>query len=152
MQISKVQMMLTLVIAVSGLTTAALAHVTLRPAEVVLSATATYTVRVPSEGSVATISAELEIPDGVTVVSVEGAPDTYEVKKTGTRISAIVWKTNIPAGERGEFKFTAQNPSQGAEIAWKAHQFFSDGTRTDWIGPKGSDRPGPLTILNAAAP
>ena len=126
------------------------AHVTLRPAEAAPGATTTYTVRVPSEGESATTSVELEIPAGVTVVSVVGASDTYELKKTGDRVTSIVWKTAIPAGERGELNFVAQNPATGAEIAWKAHQFYADGTRADWIEPKGSKRPGPVTALKAA--
>ncbi len=125
------------------------AHVTLRPAEAAPGATTTYTVRVPSEGASATTSVELEIPVGVTVVSVTGTSDAYELKKTGDRVTSVVWKTAIPAGERGELNFVAQNPTAGAEIAWKAHQFYADGTRADWIEPKGGKRPGPVTMLKA---
>ena len=127
----------------------AYAHVTLRPAEAAPGATTTYTVRVPSEGQSATTSVELEIPAGVSVVSVAGAAGTYELKKSGERVTSIVWKTAIPAGERGELNFVAQNPATGAEIAWKAHQFYADGTRADWVEPKGSKRPGPITVLKA---
>ena len=128
----------------------AFAHVTLRPAEAPPAGTTTYTVRVPSEGDSATTLVELEIPAGVTVVSVAGASGTYELKKTGDRVTAIVWKTSIPAGERGELNFVAQNPASGAEIAWKAHQFYADGTRADWVEPKGGKRPGPVTMLKTA--
>ena len=128
----------------------AYAHVTLRPVEAAPGGTTTYTVRVPSEGDAATTSVELEIPAGVTIVSVAGAADTYQLKKNGDRVTAIVWKTSIPAGERGELNFVAQNPASGGEIAWKAHQFYADGTRADWVEPKGGKRPGPVTLLKSA--
>jgi uncharacterized protein YcnI len=132
--------------------TAAYAHVTVRPAEAVLSETITYTVRVPSEGDVATASVDLEIPPGVTVVSVEGPQESYELKKTGSTTTAIVWKTAIPPGERSELKFSAQNPTKGTEIVWKAHQHFQDGTHADWVEPKGSKRPSSITVLKSASP
>jgi uncharacterized protein YcnI len=125
------------------------AHVTLRPAEAPPGTTTTYTVRVPSEGESATTSVELDIPAGVTFVSAEGTPGTFELKKTGDQVTSIVWKTAIPAGERAELTFVAKNPATGAEIAWKAHQFYADGTRADWVEPKGSKRPGPVTTLKA---
>ena len=131
------------------ITSSAQAHVTVRPAEAAPAATMTYAVRVPSEGDVTTTSVELEIPAGVMVMSVEGAPESYELKKTGTLITAIVWKTAIPAGERAELKFSAQNPAKGAELVWKAHQHFQDGTSADWIEAKGGKRPASITVLKA---
>src|SRR5262245_32287648 len=47
------------------------AHVTVRPRESKAGATETYTVRVPTEGKVATISVEVEIPRGVTIKTIE---------------------------------------------------------------------------------
>jgi uncharacterized protein YcnI len=130
-------------------TAAAQAHVTVRPAEAAPAATTTYSVRVPSEGEVATTSVELDIPAGVMVMSVEGALESYELKKTGPLVTSIVWKTAIPAGQRAEFKFSAQNPPNPAEIVWKAHQRFQDGTSADWIEPKGGQRPASITVLKA---
>ncbi len=129
---------------------AAQAHVTVRPAEAPAGETVTYSVRVPSEGEVATTAVELEVPTGVTVVSVEGAAGSYELKKDGARITAIAWKTNVPPGERTELKFVARNPSSGAELIWKAHQRFQDGTQADWVEPKGGKRPASLTVLKTA--
>lgn len=131
---------------------AAQAHVTVRPAEAAPAETITYSVRVPSEGQVTTTSVELEVPAGLTVVSVEGAPESYELKKKGALVTAIVWKTAIPAGERAELKFSAQNPAKGTELVWKAHQHFQDGTLADWVEPKGGKRPASITVLKAAAP
>ncbi len=125
----------------------ALAHVTVRPAEAPPGTEVTYTVRVPTEGQSATTSVELEIPAGVVVVSVNGAADTYEVKKAGDRVTSIVWKTSIPPEQRAELTFVAKNPTEGAEITWKAHQLFADGTRADWVEAKGSKRPASITAL-----
>ncbi|MBY0512216.1 MAG: YcnI family protein [Rhodospirillaceae bacterium] len=95
----------------------------------------------------ATISIELEIPDNVVIQSIDGAPESFAVKKVGPRTSSITWKQIIPAGQNAEFKFTAQNPAMGDEIIWRAHQVFEDGTHADWIEPKGSKRPSPITTL-----
>jgi uncharacterized protein YcnI len=128
----------------------AAAHVTVRPAEAAPGATTTYTVRVPTEGQTATTSVELDVPPGVTIVTVAGEPGSYEMMKTGERVTMIMWKTSIPPGERAELNFTAQNPANGAEIVWKAHQHFQDGSRADWVEAKGSKRPSSITVLKAA--
>jgi hypothetical protein len=78
---------------------------------------------------------------------VAGEPGTYEIKKSGAQATSIVWKTSIPPGERAELNFTAQNPATGAEIFWKAHQFHQDGSRVDWVEPKGSKHPNSITVL-----
>ena len=128
----------------------AFAHVSVRPAEAPLGAETAYTVRVPTEGESTTTSVQLDIPENVVVLSVNGGAGTFEMKKTGDRVTAIVWKTSIPAGQRAELTFTARNPASGNEISWKAHQFFADGTRADWIEAKGSKRPESITALKVA--
>ena len=123
------------------------AHVTVRPRESAPGAEEKYTVRVPTEGSVATVSLELEIPEGVTVIDVphpEGA--THEVKTSNGRITSIVWKKEIKPKEVGEFAFTARNPKTGEALSWKAHQHFADGTTADWVGPP-EKRPAAITKL-----
>ncbi len=127
------------------LASGAQAHVKVRPAESKAGAQETYTVVVPTEGKVATTSVELEAPPAVAIVSVEGS--AYELKTTGDH-ATITWKSEIPPGEHREFVFVAKNPSTGAEIAWKAHQHFADGTVSDWVEPPGSKRPGPVTKLS----
>jgi uncharacterized protein YcnI len=131
-----------------ALPTLAVAHVGVRPRESKPGAEERYTVRVPTEGNVATTSVRLEIPDGVTVLEVEKASgESFEVEKKGDRIVAINWKRSIPPKETSEFFFRARNPQTGSEIAWKAHQHFADGTHTAWVEPAGGKRPGPVTKL-----
>ena len=130
----------------------ALAHVGVLPRESKPGVEERYTVRVPTEGAVATTSVRLEIPDGVTVLEVEKyGGESFEVQKQGDRIVAITWTRNIPPKESANFYFRARNPQSGSEIAWKAHQHFADGTMTGWVEPAGGKRPGPVTKLVDAA-
>jgi uncharacterized protein YcnI len=126
------------------------AHVTVWPRQSQAGMAERYTVRVPTEGQVATMSVELEIPADVTVTGVlVGSGYTYEARRDGNRIVAITWKQEIKAGEVGEFVFFARNP-KAAQIAWKARQRFVDGTSADWIGVEGDRRPASVTQLRAA--
>jgi uncharacterized protein YcnI len=126
------------------------AHVTLQPREAAPGATVTYTMRVPTEDTVTTIGVELEIPDGVTVLSVDGPADTYEVKKAGDRIVSISWKTEIVPKAFKTFTFSARNPTEPGELSWKAHQRFADTAVFDWVEPAGGKRPAARTRITAA--
>lgn len=127
------------------------AHINLQPRESAPGAAVTYTVRVPTEGAINTTAIELEIPDQINVVSVDGPADAYTVKKAGERIVSITWKTDIPPKQAKTFTFVAKNPSTPSEISWKAHQAFADGTSYDWVEPAGSKRPAARTNVTAAA-
>jgi uncharacterized protein YcnI len=72
------------------------AHVRVQPAESRIGAHESYTVRVPTEGSVATTFVELEVPDTVSVLSVNQA----ETKKTNGHISSILWRVEIHLDRR----------------------------------------------------
>jgi uncharacterized protein YcnI len=123
------------------------AHVTVWPQQSQAGAGERYTVRVPTERQVATTSVELEVPSDVTVSGVlVGAGYTYEVRRDGNRIVAIIWEQEIKPGEVGEFVFFARNP-KAAQITWKARQRFADGTSADWIGVEGDRRPAAVTRL-----
>jgi len=129
----------------------AMAHVSVRPRESKPGAEERYTVRVPTEGSVATTHVVLEIPGDVTVIEVlPPAGATLETAKQGARIVSITWRKEIPPKDAAEFTFLARNPRSG-EIVWKAHQHFADGTVADWAGPAGDKRPAPVTQLTAQA-
>ncbi len=123
----------------------AFAHVTVRPAQSKPGVEEHYTVRVPTEGQVATTSLQLDIPEGVNVTDVpaaQGVPP--EVRKSGDRIVSIVWKKEIPPKQSAEFLFTARNPPGGEQITWQARQNFSDGTSRPWTpGTKLASSPAP---------
>ena len=123
------------------------AHVTVQPRESPAGMEQRYTVRVPTEGEVATTSVELEIPTGVVVRDVvPGDGYSFEIRRAGDRIVAITWKREIPPKQSAEFPFVASNPNV-AELAWKAHQRFDDGTSADWVGVEGDRRPASVTKL-----
>ena len=124
------------------------AHVTIWPRESSAGATEKYIVRVPTEGTVTTTSAELEVPDGVVVETLAmPAGWTHEVKRNGNRIVGITWKMDVKPGEFAEFAFVARNPRDRTEIVWTLRQHFADGTSSDWTkGPNGT-RPTAVTRL-----
>jgi|SRR5437870_12487259 len=131
--------------------TAAQAHVSVQPRESKAGATEKYTVRVPTEGKVATTSVEVEIPQGVTVNSVEPADGvTSEMKREGGLVVSITWTVTIDPGQNRQFVFVAKNPSDAAEIVWKAHQRYTDGTSSEWVGAAGTRQPAAVTKLTAA--
>jgi ketosteroid isomerase-like protein len=129
----------------------AFAHVSVRPRESRPNVEERYTVRVPTEGAVATRRVLLEIPTGMTVLEVlpqEGA--TFETARQGGLITTITWMKEIPPKGSAEFLFRARNPASG-DLIWKAHQRFSDGTTADWVGVAGEKRPASVTKLVTAA-
>ena len=127
---------------------AAFAHVTIWPQQSRPGTAERYTVRVPTERNVSTVSLELEVPGGVTVTGILApAGFTYETKRDGNRIAAITWKQEVKPGEVGEFVFFARNPA-GSQIVWKAHQRYADGQVEDWTGPPGDRRPALLVSLS----
>ena len=136
------------VIAIVGNANAALAHVTVWPQQSRVGQAERYTVRVPTERNVSTVSVEVEIPAGANVTGILApAGFSYDVKRDGARIVSITWKQEIKAGEVGEFVLFARNPT-AAQIVWKAHQRYADGQMDDWIGPAGDRRPAPVVRLS----
>ena len=131
------------------------AHVVVTPRESTAGAEQTYTLRVPTEGTVSSTSIELEIPAGVHVMQVAaGDGYTFDVKKVGNRIVSITWKQEIKPKEFKLYTFTAHNPPPGA-LQWKAHQTFADGSMRRWIGERGTKEPASVTTIvpkGAAAP
>ena len=128
--------------------TPALAHVGVSPRESKPGATEPYTFRVPSEGGMTTTSVVLDVPDGVTVVSVTASAGAkHEEKKVGDRIVQVTWTIEIKAGASAQLSFVAGNPNEGASIAWAVHQHYSDGMTSDWTGAAGSRSPAPVTKL-----
>ncbi len=129
----------------------ATAHISVRPRESKPCAEESCTVRVPTEGTVATTHVLLEVPPDATVLEVLlAAGATFETSTEGGRITTITWKEEIAPKQAAEFMFSARNPSAG-DIVWKAHQHFADGTAADWVGPAGDRRPAAVTNLTAAS-
>ena len=127
---------------------AADAHVRIIPAESKAGATETYTARVPTEGKVTTTSVQLDVPDGVAIVSATAPKGmSYEFKKQGDRVVAVIWTTTIAPGDAAQLSFVARNPTAAGEIAWKFHQRYADGMSSEWTGAAGTRSPAPVTKL-----
>ena len=82
-----------------GFAVAAQGHVSVSPQQSKTGATEHYLVRVPTEGSVSTVSVDLEVPAGVTVGEI-AAPSgaKYEVTRDGGRVTSIKWTIEIKPG------------------------------------------------------
>ena len=127
----------------------AFAHVSITPRQSINGATEKYTVRIPTEGKVATVAAELDVPEGVIIETLQApAGWLYEVKRADDRIVSVVWRADVKPGEFIEVAFVARNPRTGSRLVWKLRQRFADGTVTDWTtDPKGQTRPTAVTDL-----
>ena len=126
------------------------AHVVVLPRESTNGAYEKYVVRVPTEGKIATTSVELQLPAEATFISVGAAVGhTYELKKSGDRVVAIVWSMRINPGEFAEFALMARNSKDGKSLTWKAVQRFADGSSTQWAGPAGDKHPASVTTLTS---
>ena len=130
---------------------AAYAHVSITPRQSTAGATEKYTIRIPTEGKVATTGAEIEFPAGVIVETIQAPMGwKYEVKRENDRIVSMTIQADVKPYEFIEVGFIARNPRQGAQIVWTLRQRFADGTVTDWTkGPTGT-RPTAVTRLTPA--
>lgn len=114
------------------------AHVVVKPNQVGVGAFQTFTVGVPNERDNATVGVRLVIPEGLAFVSPNVKPGwNIEVKKNGTgenaNVTEIIWsKGSIPAGQRDDFNFSAQVPTNPTIIQWKTYQTYADGTIIAW--------------------
>lgn len=132
-----------------GFVPLAQAHITIAPNQSMQGATEKYVLRVPTESKVATVGAELDVPEGIVVEAV-AVPNgwKHELKRDANgRIVGIVWTMNIPPGEFAEFSFVARNPRDKVEVVWGLRQRFADGKVEDFTkGPNGI-RPTAITKL-----
>jgi uncharacterized protein YcnI len=122
------------------------AHVRVLPFTSKTGGRQTYTMKVPTEVKVPTTSVELEIPAGLSVISIA---DPAETKKVNGRIVSITWKTDIPPDQSRDFNFVAENPKADQDMAWKAHQHYADGTSRDWVDAPKTKSPASVTKLSA---
>ena len=110
---------MTLVLAFTTIPALGFAHVTVRPGQSMPGAEERYTVRVPTEGQVATTSVQFEVPAGITVTDVPPADGVqHDVKRSGDRVVTIVWTKEIPPKQVAEFTFVARNPASGEQITY----------------------------------
>lgn len=125
------------VLSVAGGATA-LAHVTVKPAEVETGSYQVFTVSVPNEREQSTVEVRVDIPSGVTNVtptakqgwSIDIVQDDDSAVATTT---SITWKDGeIRDGFRDEFTFSARTPDEAGDLEWKAYQTYADGVVVSW--------------------
>lgn len=114
------------------------AHAVVKPSEAKVSSWTTFTLGVPVEQDSATTNVRLVIPEGLKHVTPNVKPGwQLEIKKEGTGESTIIkeliWSQGrIPVGQRDEFVFSAQVPSNTQDLPWKVFQTYANGNVVAW--------------------
>ena len=140
-----------------GMSSSAYAHVTVKPAEVVTAGYQTFTVNVPNEKEIPTVSVKVVIPEAVAhITPTQKAGWNIAIDSEGqgeeARVTSITWDGGaISSGLRDEFTFSAQVPEKATSLEWKAYQTYSDGTVVSWDqksegGHGESENAGPLSV------
>jgi uncharacterized protein YcnI len=110
-------------------------HVTVTPVRSSKAVTETYTFRIPSEGGRTTTGLVLQVPPGVTVLSVavpkDGGSVAY-VRKSAGQPDEIVWTVEIKPAGVVQLTLTAANAPEDGAMTWKVTQKYADGTTGDW--------------------
>lgn len=118
--------------------TPAFAHVSVKPAQVGVAQYNDFVVNVPNEESTPTIQLRLVIPEGLKNVTPNVKPGwNIQIKKVGKgeseRVSEVIWSGgSIPVGQRDQFVFSAQTPATESVLVWKAYQTYGDGDTVAW--------------------
>lgn len=140
---------LSITVLVVGCAAALSAHVMVSPPQSKPQATQTYELRVHNESKLATTAVELQIPNGLTVLSVQQpASGSLDTLKTGDRITAINWKVDVEPSKYVALKFEARNPASG-ELHWNVRQHMADGSIVDWSDAPGAKQKASVTTLGA---
>lgn len=138
------------------------AHVSVKPQQAGAASFQTFTVGVPVEKDMATVGLRLVIPEGLNRVTpnvksgwkveVKKEERTVgmkgEVLNTGEQapkeevVTEIIWSGGvIPSGQRDDFLFSAQVPSDEKTLQWKAYQTYADGTVVSWDQEPNAEQP-----------
>jgi uncharacterized protein YcnI len=127
------------------------AHIMVSPPQAKPGATQTYELRVHNEGKIATASLELDIPADVNVTSVDAPPaGTIDTKKSGDRITTIVWTVAVAPSKYLAVKFVAKNPARDAEVHWNVREHLADGSVVEWSDKPGAAEKASVTKISAS--
>lgn len=140
-----------------GLFTFADAHVTLNPNKSEPGAWDKYDVRVPVEKDANTNKVELQVPDGVNLVSVEpvdGWKHSFDKDKEGN-IKKVTWTATddgIGPNEFVDLPIIVANPEDEGTFTWKAVQSYDNGEKVKWTNEdEKSETPAPKTEVTKGA-
>ena len=126
------------------------AHIMVSPPQSKTGQTQKYELRVHNEEKVATTEVDLQIPDGVNVLSVGTAPaGAYTTSKTGDRVTGVAWKVAVEPGKYLALPFTAKNPATAQDVHWVVRATFSDGSVVEWTDKAGAKEKASVTKIAA---
>lgn len=114
------------------------AHVVVKPSEVVTAGYQTFTVGVPNEKDIPTVSVKVIMPENLenaTPTQKSGWQIVKEISGNGedAKTASITWEGgSIAEGTRDDFTFSAKVPEQTTSLQWKAYQTYADGTVVSW--------------------
>ncbi|QLK86730.1 YcnI family protein [Staphylococcus sp. 17KM0847] len=136
---------------IMGTAYTAYAHVTLNPQVSEPGSYEAYHVRVPVERDENTVKLELEVPDGVTLSTVEPVPGfkhSFTQDKKGN-IKKVTWTATgkgIGKHEHMDFPIVVANPDEEGTFKWSAIQTYKDGKVVRWTDEDAeSETPAPTT-------
>jgi len=131
----------------------AAAHAVMQPSASRPADIQRYTLTVPNERTVPTISVRLEVPEGLSLFLVENKPgwSTHIEKRNGQIVAVVFDGGTIRPDQFDTFRFIAKNPVQEGTIAWNVRQTYQSGEIVDWNGPPGSDTPASRTKISENA-
>ena len=143
-----------LVLVVAGLVPAAArAHAIITPSASRPADLQQYTLYVPNERDVATVSVSMKVPAGINFFLVETAPGwKTRIHKSQGRVDLVSFTGgSIPVDSFGTFRFIVRNPVHSGLIEWKVLQSYVGGEVVRWIGPPSSDTPAARTSITESA-
>ncbi|XBP68189.1 DUF1775 domain-containing protein [Bacillus velezensis] len=138
-----------------GFTTAASAHVSVKPAESAAGSWETYTMKVPVEKNEPTTKVVLKMPAGVEFQQYQPIPGwKTSVSKHDDKAVSVTWEAKdggIQPGQFQQFTFVAKNPEKSGDAAWDAYQYYKDGSIVEWTGDEKADTPHSITKITKSA-
>lgn len=131
------------------------AHVSISPAVVAPNVYQAFTVDVPTEKTVPTITIRIEIPAGLRVARFQPKPGwtrTAEKDASGL-IVAVTWTGgSIAPDEYEQFVFLARTPKETGPLVFKAFQTYEGGEVVGWTGAELDNFPAAVVQVTDEVP
>jgi uncharacterized protein YcnI len=151
--VCRVSALLAATVVAASVATGARAHAIVRPSESRPAELQQYTLTVPTERDVPTVSVAMKVPTGIDFFVVQETPGwrTQLVRVSG-RVDQVRWiGGSLRPGFFATFRFIARNPIIAEAISWRIVQHYGDGKVVRWIGPAESDTPAATTKIDESA-
>jgi len=136
-----------LLAAVPGL---AYGHAVVTPAESSAGQAQQYTLHVPNEKDIPTLTVQLRFPAEIDVTAVD-EQDGWRLalkRDSSGRITGATWTGSLPPKAKVGFTFTARNAAAPATVAWNVVQTYEGNVVVEWTGAAGSKTPASRTTIH----